>query len=154
MSFSSACDICEPFAQSLAAIAIGRTRSGSLKELAMIGRFSAFIALFLAASTCAGLAATTPKPMSADQAIAEYKKGNEGIKIFIKGILDGIEWANADISNGGGKKLYCQPPTIALTLEQDFDIMKRFIESHLDMGEYPVGMIVEISLKDTFPCPK
>jgi hypothetical protein len=117
-------------------------------------RRSALIAVFLAASTCAGLATTPPKPMSAGDAIAEYKKGNGAVKIFIKGILDGIDWAESDVSNSGGTKLYCAPPEMALTLEQGFDILERFVEKYPTMGSYPVGMIVEISLKKTFSCPK
>ena len=120
----------------------------------MIGRFSALIALFLTASTCAGLAAPTPKPMTATYAIEQYEKGSGTVQIYIVGVLDGIEAVNSDLESDNSKKVYCPPPRMAMTPGQELDILKRFVEKHPDLGTYPAFLIIEASMKDAFPCPK
>jgi hypothetical protein len=84
----------------------------------------------------------------AAHAIAQFKQGDVAIRILVMGEVDGLGWANVDLA----APLFCQPVKLALSADQIFDIMERYLNSHPEKGQFPVGMVVKLSLKEAFPC--
>jgi hypothetical protein len=68
----------------------------------------------------------------------------------------GFGWANAVLSDGGGKPLYCVPPKVVLTGEQLIDILRRYIEEPKTrphaIGSQELGLVLLQALRDAFPC--
>jgi hypothetical protein len=71
----------------------------------------------------------------AAHAIAQFKQGDVAIRILVMGEVDGLGWANVDLA----APLFCQPVKLALSADQIFDIMERYLNSHPETGQFPVG---------------
>jgi hypothetical protein len=79
-------------------------------------------------------------------------------ELHIGGIGQGIEWANAKLSSLGRPQLYCQPPALALNIDNYVKIIDAQIEKAV--GRMPqeklehlyVGVLLLDGLAETFPC--
>lgn len=107
---------------------------------------------------CLAFTLATPvfAEVSAREAIALYRKGNKEISIFVDGLVAGFSWYNADMSQSEQGKLYCLPTKMAITTNQVFSILEKYLESDIPDVEtdFPVGVTILFAFKTTFPCQK
>ena len=73
-------------------------------------------------------------------------------KIWIDGMVTGLSWANVVLKSQGRSRLYCPPPDLALTNEQQIDILRRGVADEPGWGTYPVGLIMLQALQLAYPC--
>lgn len=64
----------------------------------------------------------------------------------------GLLWANVMLKNRGQPLLYCQPDHLTITDGQMIDMMRRAMKDNPKWGDFPVGMMVLVTLQRTFPC--
>ena len=74
------------------------------------------------------------------------------IESFISAMQIGLLWANAELKHRGQALLYCQPDKLVITNSQMIDMMRRAIKDDAELGGYPLGMVVLVTLQKTFPC--
>lgn len=86
----------------------------------------------------------------------EYKTINKTkeFKLYLKGVGEGLEWANEELSARGSKALYCKPQKEVMGVDEYTEILKREVtenegELHDDM---PMGLILLNGLMKRFPC--
>jgi hypothetical protein len=76
------------------------------------------------------------------------------MRTFVNGLGAGIAWANT----ASEEKLYCQPPQLALAVENYIDIINRQIakfakkETESKLEDEYVGLMLMMGLTETFPC--
>jgi hypothetical protein len=81
-------------------------------------------------------------------------------KMYVKGLGDGISWANTLVSLEDGRALYCPPDKLALTVENYLDILDRQIDARskvvteAKLNETPLGFLLLDGLQETFPCKR
>jgi hypothetical protein len=104
----------------------------------------------------AGLLMLSPayaEPTARDTLVAlGGRHPDQYIKYYIHGIGTGIAWANSRLENKHMPRLYCEPEKVALTVEQEIDILERFVREYPKLGEIPVGAVLTLALMDAFPC--
>lgn len=66
---------------------------------------------------------------------------------------EGISWANVQMAENGQPRLYCPPANRALTVAQNVNILRRFVERIPEAGSSPAGLVLLFAYKDAFPCP-
>jgi predicted amidohydrolase YtcJ len=86
----------------------------------------------------------------------EYKTINKTKEFnsYLKGIGEGLQWANEELAARGSKALYCKPQTEVMRIDEYTEILKKEVsenaaELHDDM---PVGLILLNGLMKRFPC--
>ena len=86
----------------------------------------------------------------------EYKTINKTKEFnsYLKGIGEGLQWANEELAARGSKALYCKPQKEVTGIDEYTEILKREVsenaaELHDDM---PVGLILLNGLMKRFPC--
>jgi hypothetical protein len=120
-------------------------------------RFGCMVAMVI----CLCLPTVARAEDTADQFLARYDAApTPASKLvwtqYIETMETGFGWANAVLSDGGGKPLYCVPPKVVLTGEQLIDILRRYIEEvktrpHA-IGSQLLGLVLLQALRDAFPC--
>jgi hypothetical protein len=99
--------------------------------------------------------------MSAGRWIALHNESNglerQVYEQFLAGNVNGISWAvNIIKSLNEGQAdinyLYCPPSKLAITLQQDINILKRYIKEHPQYADLPLGMVLAGAFKEIFPC--
>jgi hypothetical protein len=76
----------------------------------------------------------------------------KGIESFIGGMQIGLLWANVVLKERGQPLLYCQPDKLVITDSQMIDMMRRAMNDNPKWGDFPLGMMVLVTLQRTFPC--
>jgi hypothetical protein len=74
------------------------------------------------------------------------------IDSLIGGMQTGLMRANVELKHRGEALLYCQPDRLVITDSQMIDMMRRAIKDDAKLGDYPLGMVVLVTLKKVFPC--
>ena len=74
------------------------------------------------------------------------------MKNYVRGVLDGTAWANADLVMSNKKPLYCQPENFALSTSNAIQIIDQKIKSTSPKKDLPIGMLLLLGLEETFPC--
>jgi len=73
-------------------------------------------------------------------------------QIYIIGVIEGLEWANAADRSENRTPLFCEPEKLDLTTDEDFQVRNDFIKStNLPPSTY-VGLIALKAFQQTFPC--
>jgi len=81
----------------------------------------------------------------------------EGTKYYIRGLGEGMEWANTSPMMAK-KRLFCSPPNLGLSEQNFIDILNKEIEvasarySQKEFDELFIGMLLIAGLEKTFPC--
>ena len=101
--------------------------------------------------------------LQADVTAKDYREGmalseRTFMKVYIRGLGEGIGWANTAALSSNNPPLYCQPAKLALGFDNFIDILNRKIEelsarkpaSELDKAS--IGMLLLMGLQTTFPC--
>jgi hypothetical protein len=90
--------------------------------------------------------------MTAREFLTKHTTSQTG-RAFLGGVAAGIGWANGvmnDLTNG---QIYCPPGKIALTLDQNIDLMKQYLATAAEPEkDYPLGFVLLLSLRSAFPC--
>ena len=73
-------------------------------------------------------------------------------QILIEGIVLGISAMVAEDSVEGNKPFICQPDHLALTGEQDIQILNQWIHEHNPPANDMVEVDLLMALEETFPC--
>jgi hypothetical protein len=92
--------------------------------------------------------------LSARDSIDKYRKNDPQISLFLNGLLQGFEWANSFLHTANRPEIFCEPEKLALTVNQEVDILNRYIEENPTYSNYPVGAVLLQALRDAFPCSK
>lgn len=79
-------------------------------------------------------------------------KDRNSFQEWIGGMQLGLLWANVMLKSRGQPLLYCQPGHLTITDSQMLDMMRRAMKDNPKWGEFPVGMMVLVTLQQTFPC--
>jgi hypothetical protein len=73
---------------------------------------------------------------------------------YIHGVFGGLDWANGTLAQIRHEKLlYCQPPKLKLTMDEEITILNEYVKRHPESADFPIGFVVELALEETFPCP-
>lgn len=84
--------------------------------------------------------------------------GKELMDVYVSGVGEGLDWANASLINRGDRPLYCAPRTlspngkfyVSILLSQIKLISTRYTEEEL--GKLPIEPELLVGLQNTFPC--
>jgi hypothetical protein len=79
-------------------------------------------------------------------------KDREHIENYIGGIQLGLLWANVMLKERGQPLLYCQPEHLTITGSQMLDMIRRAMKDKPKWGDFPLGMMILVTLQRTFPC--
>ena len=74
------------------------------------------------------------------------------LRIYIRGVGDGLGFYNTSVVVSGGKPVYCPPEKGGLVDAQYVAIMKSYLEKWPNFKRYPPGAVLIFALKDAFPC--
>jgi hypothetical protein len=109
------------------------------------------VLLFAASST--GLTDEQNEFKTAGAFVDAYHKNQELLlRIFIRGIGDGLTAYNAaQDAVDGGRKFYC-PPEVGIVDAQYVAIMLSFLTKIPTASSQPVGLVLLFALKEAFPC--
>lgn len=78
----------------------------------------------------------------------------EAARYYLRGVADGLSWANAD-TPPNKKPIYCPPPTMILNDANYNDILEKEIRVMIAdrrFDQYFVAEVLLQGLKRTFPC--
>ena len=86
----------------------------------------------------------------------EYKvtRNTKEFSLYLKGVGEGLEWANEELAARGSKALYCKPQKEVVDLEQYSEILNREVTENARelIDDMPVGLILLNGLIKSFPC--
>jgi len=78
-------------------------------------------------------------------------------KWYVKGLAEGMTWANINLTLRNSPPLFCLPDKLALGVDNFLDIIDRRVKQLKESGkktdDTEVGIILLGGLEDTFPCP-
>ena len=81
------------------------------------------------------------------------KSGDQYTRLLLRALVDGIEWANTEVTSRTGKSLFCEPDHLALVPDQVLDMLSRFATRHPNYNDARLGLTMLRALEDAFPCP-
>jgi hypothetical protein len=73
-------------------------------------------------------------------------------KAFIFGVQVGMSEINAMNSLVGNKSIYCQPDNLAITMDQDIEILNEYIQRNNPPPSELVSETLLAAMVETFPC--
>jgi competence protein ComGF len=86
----------------------------------------------------------------------EYKivRNTKEFKLYLKGVGEGLAWANEELAARGSKALYCKPEKEVIGIEQYSDILKKEVNENAAEipDDMPLGLILLNGLIKSFPC--
>jgi hypothetical protein len=90
--------------------------------------------------------------LSAQQAVEQQK--DERVRSHLAAIKEGFDWANVELGQRHQTQLFCQPPKMEVTIDQQFNILERYVKDRDNYmaGTFPLGMIYLSALQQVFPC--
>jgi Rap1a immunity proteins len=99
--------------------------------------------------------ATTPAvaEMTAKSMLERLERGDPAGRFFLMGTGNGLSWANAQLYTAHKPRLFCVPDKLALTSDQELDILKRYVREHPTFADMSVGAVLAEAMIDAFPCP-
>ncbi|MEH6715970.1 Rap1a/Tai family immunity protein [Parasphingorhabdus flavimaris] len=90
--------------------------------------------------------------LTADRMLSDIKSGSDLARIILHSYGFQTGFINAKLKYQGLPQLYCSPEKLAITSEQHADILKRYVENHEGVGQFPAGAVLVDALEETFPC--
>lgn len=98
-----------------------------------------------------------PSPARAENSakwfLDQIDGGNTVALVVLDGYANGMSWANTDLKLRGLPPLFCEPDRLAITAQQNADILRRYVDgAGAALAEDPAGLVLLYALKDTFPC--
>lgn len=91
---------------------------------------------------------------SAEEVISMIDKGDQMALLILDGYANGMEWANTELESRGDALLFCAPRKLAITAEQNADILRQYIKTPPGsrVADLPAGIVLLNALRATFPC--
>lgn len=92
---------------------------------------------------------------TAKQMLAEIEAGGNSAvmtQVWISGNANGFTWANSELEQRGQRPLFCLPKKLALTIDQEVSILRKFVKERPFYGGVPTGVALLNALQETFPC--
>ena len=84
-------------------------------------------------------------------------KDSEFFKVYLGGLSDGYEWANAHLAKERLPRLFCAPDNLALNTINYSQILSNYLSKPDSTSRFkptdPIGPIVLMALRDALPCP-
>jgi hypothetical protein len=105
-------------------------------------------AAFAVLATSPTVAETTAKSL-----IAQIERGDQTSSFFLMGTGNGFSWANAKLYNDLNIRMFCVPGKLALTFDQELDILKKYVREHPTFADASAGNAFLSAMVDAFPCP-
>ena len=95
--------------------------------------------------------------MTAGEWMTKYKKPASAQEVaillaYIRGISEGIEWANVEMEAEYKVSLYCIPDKLALTLDQKINMLKELLNARPFMDKVQLGLAIKYAYAHAFPC--
>lgn len=86
--------------------------------------------------------------------VLEHGTGEQKIYAngYIHGAASALEWADVYIRKRQTKSMFCIPTSLALTPQQEIDILKDGIIKRPSIGKHPVGFALLEAYLISFPC--
>lgn len=110
----------------------------------------------LAASAAGASLFLLPAPARAEidakTFLERIAKGDILSLLVLDGYANGFGWANAYLEDKGQKKMFCAPD-LAITAEQNADILRRHLKAEPSLATAPAGIALLRAYRATFPCP-
>ena len=94
---------------------------------------------------------SAPPKLSANEVVKLFRNGDVYARILLTGTTRAYNWANTSLQAEGKTALFCVPDVV-LTVDQEVDLMARYIERYPQSGENPAGAAMLQALKEAFPC--
>lgn len=98
--------------------------------------------------------ATAKEIASAKELVANIH--DERNRDYLRAVKEGLDWANVRLVEKHQPLLFCQPPKMALTLDQLSDILQRYVDDKQHsplLADFPVRLVLLDALQEVFPCP-
>ena len=92
----------------------------------------------------------SPK-LTANEVVKLFRNGDIYARLLLTGTANAYNWANLSLQAEGKTALFCVPD-IVLTVDQEVDLMVRYIQRYPQIGESPAGAVMLQALKEAFPC--
>jgi hypothetical protein len=92
--------------------------------------------------------------LSTSEALARYRHGDRDIRIVLSSFALAFSWANGDLRYYKQRQLFCPPPTLAITVEQNVNIIERHLLTMPSDADFPIGQVLLAALKEALPCPR
>ena len=73
---------------------------------------------------------------------------------YLAGLYSGMAWYRAEAQRVTDYSAFCPPDKIALQLNQIKDIVTRFVATHPENRDRPLGLTLRLALTDAFPCKR
>lgn len=110
------------------------------------------LAISLAGSSLVLLA--TPARAEADaRTFLDRIAGGDTLYLqILNGYANGLAWANTWLGETGQPKLYCPPPRLSITAEQNADILRRYLTTDPTAATAPAGLALLLAYRSAFPC--
>lgn len=84
-------------------------------------------------------------------------KDSELFEVYLSGLSDGYEWANAHLAKERLPRLFCAPDNLALNTINYSQILSNYLSKPESTSRFkstdPIGPIVLMALRDALPCP-
>jgi hypothetical protein len=111
-------------------------------------------AVLLLATSSTGLTDEQNEFKTAGGFVDAYQKNNDILmRLYIRGIGDGIGVYNAMLADtDGDKRFYCPPKNVGIVDAQYVAIMSSFLTKYPNTRSQPVYGVLLFALKDAFPC--
>ncbi len=90
--------------------------------------------------------------VTAKQAIDIFDGGEEIDKAYLRGMGEGIGWANTATTVAGNPALYCPPQKVEIVGEQYAAILKDYMVRYPNLRSAPFGAVLLAALQQAFPC--
>ena len=74
------------------------------------------------------------------------------MKNYVKGALDGIQWANALLVNDNKKPLYCPADNLGLVTANAMQLIDYEIKSMPPKKDLQISLLLLLGLQKAFPC--
>ena len=71
---------------------------------------------------------------------------------ILNGYMNGMDWMNTELGSIGQPMIYCAPEKLAITADQNADILREYVRENKWIGEVPAGLALLQAYKATFPC--
>lgn len=119
-------------------------------NVALLKRFCGFALLL---SAMASSAPAFALPTAKDVLTKLASSSDEDLwKIYINGIVDGLQWPNTAVNNRGDQRLFCQPEKLSLSVEQTIVMLKQYVAENPRNADAPIGLALLYAMRYTFPC--
>lgn len=77
------------------------------------------------------------------------------LRIYLKGLQDGIEWSDSFLRTQGKPRVFCAPDNIALNVENYIQFIDEALLAPRDgalTGTYPIALVLIQFLQVKMPC--